>query len=152
MNQLRGVTGPEAAAIPDQSFRVLGIVAILAVIVLVAIAIFVWRRSRRLLAPDREALAAIERLPGAPTAETWARCEQIARRYLERQFGIAAATLTANELPDCISDGWREALTVLQTARFAPAQSSPDAWSRLVQQLESLIQGDLSPAARASGA
>src|SRR5207244_13163935 len=88
------------------------------------------------------ALAALKKLPAPPTEAMLKHCENIVRRYLERRHLVPARVMTPAELNGRIGDAWRDVLHSLQVQRFAPAQSSPDAWPRLVRQFETLIQGE----------
>jgi hypothetical protein len=140
LGQLRGVTGPELAPPPEPSAWLPWAIATIAAVV---VYIFFWRRLRRprpLLPPDVEALAELKKLPPMPTAAVLASCENIVRRYLERRHLVPARVLTPVELNGRIDEAWRDVLNALQQQRFAPAESLPDAWPRLIRQLESLIQ------------
>jgi hypothetical protein len=141
LGQLRGVTGPEPAPLPEPFTWLPWVIAALSIATVIAI----WRWLRRPkppLSPDVEALAALKNLPAGSTEAAMTHCENIARRYLERHHLVPAWTMTPVELNGRIGDAWRDVLQTLQDQRFAPAESSPDVWPRLVRQLESLIQGE----------
>ena len=146
LGQLRGVTGPEPAPPPEPFAWQPWVITTCAIVA----AFMLWRwlsRPKQLLAPDIEALAALNKLPANPTEAALTNCENLVRRYLERRHLLPARVLTPVELNGCVDDAWRDVLLALQDRRFAPAKSAPDAWSRLVRQLESLIQGDGAKAA-----
>lgn len=141
LGQLRPVTAPLPAP-PREPFRwmpwlVAGAIATLAFAIFMGI-----RWSRRQDSPHSEALKALRKLPKAPSLSALTDYDVILRRYLERRYGVPAHVMTPAEFNGEIKCEWRELLQSLQVQRFAPVQSMPEEWSRLIRQLELLIQGD----------
>lgn len=141
LGQLRPVTGPLSAP-PAEPMNWAPFAMGITIAMVVAGAWVWWRRPRRPAPPDVEALQALKGLPSEPTEVTLASCEAIVRRYLGRRYHRPADVLTPTEFDGEIKCEWREVLQALQVRRFAPVQSAPEEWPRLIRQLESLIQGD----------
>lgn len=143
--QLRPVTGPEAAP-PATGDEWWWFWPVLLIVVVNAFCIWVLRRrrSRPAIAPDAEALAALNRLPAAPSSAALADLDQTARRYLERVHYVAAGQMTSAELlavlPDTASSEWSAIFAQLQPGRFSKRAITTEEWTTLIQQVRPLIR------------